>query len=76
MVTEFVMTDENCLHLRAVLWTTSKYIDVTTGKKTNHQPEVTNFLKAICVEGINFENITFNSRIKTIKQELLAGTFI
>jgi acyl-CoA thioester hydrolase len=70
------MTDEHCTHLKALLWTTSKYIDVTTGKKTNHQPEVTNFLNAICVEGIDFEHITFNSRIKTVKQELLAGKFI
>jgi len=76
LVTEFVMTDENCTHLKAVLWTTSKYIDVITGKKTPHQPEVNAFLTAICVEGIDFEHINLNSRIKTIKQELLARTFI
>ena len=76
IVTEFVMTDEDCKTVRAVLWTTSKYIDVTSGKKTNHQPEVTNYLKMICVEGIDFEHITLNIRIKMIKKELLEGTFI
>jgi hypothetical protein len=28
------------------------------------------------VEGVNFENITLNSRIKTIKKELLEGVFL
>ena len=70
------MTDEDCKTLRAVLWTTSKYINVSSGKKTNHQPEVTNYLKMICVEGIDFENLTLNMRIKTIKKELLEGIFI
>jgi hypothetical protein len=70
------MTDEASQTVRAVLWTTSKYIDVPSGKKTNHQPEVTNYLNTICVEGIDFEHITLNSRIKTIKKELLEGTFI
>ena len=73
---QFVMTDEDCTTVRAVLWTTSKYINVPTGKKNNHQPEVTNYLKTICVEGIDFEHITLNMRIKTIKKELLEGTFI
>jgi YbgC/YbaW family acyl-CoA thioester hydrolase len=76
IVTEFVMTDEDCKTVRAVLWTTSKYIDVSSGKKTTHQPEVTNYLKTICVEGIDFEHITMNMRIKTIKKELLEGMFI
>ncbi|MFC0185131.1 acyl-CoA thioester hydrolase [Pseudarcicella hirudinis] len=76
MVTECVMTDESRQVLKAVIWTTSKYIDVLTGKKTDHQPEVTKFLETICAEGIDFENITFNSRIKIIKQELKDGTFI
>jgi acyl-CoA thioester hydrolase len=76
LVTEFVMTDDSCQQLRAVLWTTSKYIDVATGRKTTHQPEVTNFLEAICIDGIDFEHITLNSRIKTIKQELMTGTFL
>ena len=75
-VTEFVMTDEHCQNLRAVLWTTSKYIDVRTGKKTNHEPEVEKYLKAICVEGIDFEHITLNMRIKAIKKELLAEVFL
>ena len=76
LVTEFVMTDQHCQTVRAVLWTTSKYIHVPSGKKTNHQPEVNNYLKEICVDGIDFEHITLNLRIKTIKKELLEGTFI
>jgi acyl-CoA thioester hydrolase len=44
LVTEYVMTDEHLQVLKAVLWTTSKYIDVRTGKKTPHPPEVMEFL--------------------------------
>ncbi|MDQ5883902.1 MAG: acyl-CoA thioester hydrolase [Pseudomonadota bacterium] len=75
IVTEYVMTDIDKHYLKAVLWSTSKYIDIKTGKKTPHQPEVTNFLKTITIDGVNFEQIDFNTRIKIIKQELKEGTY-
>ncbi len=76
VVTEFVMTDESKQELKSVLWTTSKYFNVNTGKTMPHHKEIDLFLKTICAENIDFENITFNSRIKTIKQELREGRFV
>jgi acyl-CoA thioester hydrolase len=75
-VTEYVMADETGQYLKNVLWTTSKYISVATGKIIDHHPEIMDYVKAICVEGIDFEHITFNQRVKTIKHELLAGTYV
>jgi len=76
LVTEYVMTDEHLQVLKAVLWTTSKYIDVRTGKKTPHPPEVMEFFDKVCLEGIDFEHTSFNARIKVIKQELKEGKFV
>ncbi len=76
LVTEYVMTDEHQQELKAVLWTTSKYIDVRLGKKTVHPPEVMRFFELVCLDGINFEHSNLNLRIKQIKNELKAGTFV
>lgn len=75
-ITEFVMTDETKKVLKCVLWTTSKYINTDTGTKTNHEPEIINYLSRIGLQGIDMQSVTFANRLKTIKQELLEGTFI
>jgi YbgC/YbaW family acyl-CoA thioester hydrolase len=75
-LTEFVMTDKSRKVLKAVLWMTSKYIDINTGSTTNHEPEIMKYLKAISLQDIDIKEVTFASRLKTIKKELLEGTYI
>jgi YbgC/YbaW family acyl-CoA thioester hydrolase len=75
-ITEFVMTDETKKVLKCVMWTTSKYINTDTGIKTNHQPEIMNYLNRISLQGIDMQLVTFANRLKTIKAELLGGVFI
>ncbi len=70
-VTEYYMTDENKKVLKAVLWTISKYVDGKTGKRTNHQQEVLDFLKAIVVPDFDYHHHYFNDRIKEIKNSLV-----
>ena len=71
IMTEFYMTDDSMSELKNVLVTTSKYIDVNTGRRISHFPFVSDFLDATSAENIPIEEYDFNKRIKTIKQELL-----
>ena len=71
LVTEYFMTDDTKTELKSFMWTTSKYVSVETGRRVPHQPGVTDYLSATCEQGIDFINITFNQRIKFVKQELL-----
>ena len=65
------MTDENATELKSFMWTTSKYVSVETGRRVPHQSGVNDYLSATCEGNVDFKNITFNQRIKVVKQELL-----
>ena len=68
-VVEYYMMDENQTHLKTVLWTTLRYIEVKTGKSTNHTGEVLAFLEAVRIPNFNYQQTTFGERIKQIKEE-------
>lgn len=70
IVTEFFMTNDEGNELKNVLWTTSKYVSVLTGKRIPHDPSVMEYLNAICMRGVDFHNLDFNHRIKAIKREV------
>jgi len=69
-IVEYFMMDEKQTQLKTVLWTTLRYIDVKTGKSTNHSGEVLAFLEAVKTADFDHENVTFNQRIKQIKEEI------
>ena len=71
-VVEYFMMDEKQTHLKTVLWTTLKYIEVKTGKSTQHSGEVLSFLEAVKIPNFNFEETSFSERIKQIKLEVSA----
>jgi acyl-CoA thioesterase FadM len=73
-ITEYVMTNADTTKVKAVLWTTSKYVDTTTGTSTPHQAEIMDILSKISTQEVHNEG--FQERLKIIKQELLDGTFI
>jgi len=71
IVTEFYMTDESGQQLKNVLWTTSKYISVLSGKRVPHHPQVMEFLETVCLRDVDFQGLDFNERIRQIKQGLM-----
>jgi acyl-CoA thioester hydrolase len=75
IVTEYLMTNQDKTELKNVLWTTSKYISVATGKVITHHPELDKFLHVICPEPIDFAHTSFNGRIRQLKENLAAGQF-
>lgn len=69
-VTEYYMTDDAGRQLKNVLWVTSKYISVRTGKRVPHHPAVMELLEATCEPNIKFDELVFNDRIRDIKSKL------
>ena len=71
LVTEFFMTDDAKTHLKNVLWMTSKYISVLTGKRIPHDPVVMDYLNATKLPNVDYPGVDFNDRIRQIKQEVV-----
>lgn len=71
-VIEYVMTCEEDLTFKTLLWTTLKYIDVRTGKKRVHHPEVMQYLQAIHYREFDFNVTSFETRIKQISAQYKA----
>lgn len=70
-VTEYIMTDDGKTQLKNVLWVTSKYVSVLSGKRIPHDERVTELLQTILVPHIDFPNLNFNDRIRDIKNQVL-----
>jgi acyl-CoA thioesterase FadM len=75
-ITEYVMTDAGKQKVKAVLWTTAKYIDTRTATATTHQPEIMELLAAISSNEVDLQTVTFADRLKIIKAKLAEGTFV
>jgi acyl-CoA thioester hydrolase len=73
LVTEFIMLNENKTELKTHMWTTSKYVNILNGVRTNHQPEVMQHINLMLMQGVNYGKITKLERIKEIKLQLAAG---
>lgn len=69
-VTEHYMTDDHKTHLKNVLWVTSKYISVATGRRIPHDSIVTSYLEATLMPNVDFPSLNFNDRIREIKHSL------
>ena len=70
VIVEYYMTDTDKKHLKCLMWTTIKYVDVKTGKTTTHQPEVAQFLEVMRLKDFNLDGTTIPERIRQIKEEL------
>jgi thioesterase-3 len=70
VLVEYVMLDKDKTQLKTLLWSHLRYIDVVQGKSTDHPPVIADYLKAATVEGFDHTEITFNERIKQIKDSL------
>lgn len=70
ILVEYYMSDDQDSHLKNILWSTLKFIDVKTGKRLQHTEEVVKFLKATCYSGQDYEKLGFQDRIKQVKDQI------
>ena len=73
IVTEYYMADLSGKVLKNLLWATAKYIDVKTGKRRPHHPEVVQLLEKITVQEVDFLHTDLQKRIHQLKEQLAAG---
>ncbi|BDD04854.1 acyl-CoA thioesterase [Aureibacter tunicatorum] len=74
VVVEYYMTDEKGKDLKCLLWTTFKFVELKTGKKSTHPDKVENFLKKVYYNiGFTENPININDRVKEIKNELASS---
>lgn len=69
---EYTMTNDAEDELKTVLWSTMKYVDVKTEKRTRHEGKVLDFLKASLYPGVDFNHpeTNINQRIKQLKSSM------
>lgn len=70
IVVEYIMTDQFRRNLRSLLLSTMKYVNVETGKTTDHQPELIAFLDAIIWKSGGNEALDFKNRLDIVKRSL------
>jgi len=70
IVVEFYMTDERRTELKAMLWSTMRFVDVAKGTSIDHFAAVQQYLQAVCVDDCDFEHTDFAARIKQLKAEI------
>lgn len=73
VIIEYYMTDMDKKQLKCLMWTTIKYVDVKTGKTTNHHPEVAQLLKVMQLKNFKSGSTAIPERIRQIKEELKKG---
>lgn len=67
IVVEYYMSDDQSTHLKNIMWSTLKFINVKSGKRLQHTEEVVKFLKATCYESVDYQDIGFQQRIVQVK---------
>jgi acyl-CoA thioester hydrolase len=70
IVVEYYMTDDEQKQLKTLLWSTLKYIDMKTGKKTPHQDKALQYLSAILLDDFAYSNTGFQARIGILKEKI------
>lgn len=70
IVVEYAMYDKAESQLKTLLWSTMRYIDIESGRSTEHEGEVLDFLHATKYPLLDFEKLDIMHRIKQIKEHL------
>ncbi len=67
IVVEYCMTDEYKTHLKALLWTTLKYVGMDTSRTVSHPEPVLNYLNAVKYPGVDYHPHNFDNRVNDVK---------
>ncbi len=73
---EYYMTDDEQTHIKCLLWSTMVYVDVRSGKRIHHQPEVIEALQSMVdadhpYDPKHFSTPSIYHRLKELKSEIL-----
>ncbi len=66
LVVEGIMFDEAAKKIKAVQWTTFRYVDVQRGRAAEHPASITNLLASVVLEDVERESL--DGRIRQLKK--------
>lgn len=69
IVVEYLMLDEYKSHLKTMMWSTLKYVGMSTSRTTTHSDEVKAYLNAMLYKGVDYYPARFDDRVNKLKQE-------
>lgn len=72
IVIEGIMLNKDKTKLKALLWTTMRYVSLDTGKPTDHPDDIMNMLEALDDEENMYDPEGFQEKIKAISKQLKA----
>ena len=67
LVVEYCMFDDAKSHLKTLMWSTFKYVGMSTSRTVEHSEEVSVYLKAILYPGVDYQPHKFDDRIQQVK---------
>lgn len=70
VIVEYFMTDIKRKQLKTLLWTTLKFFEIKTGKKTEHPDQIMTYLKAVADTDFDRDSTDISLRAKQIKNYL------
>jgi acyl-CoA thioester hydrolase len=72
VVIESIMLNESRSKLKAVLWSTYRYISLENGKPTDHSDDIMDMLEALDMDDVEYDPDGFQERIRKISKKMKA----
>ena len=69
LVIEGVMLNEEKNQLKALLWTTMRFVSLETGKPTDHPDDLMDMLEQLDVAHVSYDEDGFQSRVKQVNRQ-------
>jgi hypothetical protein len=63
------MLDKEAKHLKSLLWVEFAYINMATGRLTNHGDEWMQLLEGVLIPDAGYEADGFNQRVELVRQQ-------
>ena len=70
LVMEGTMLNESKTQLKSLLWSTMRFINLQTGRPTDHPNELMALLKQVVVAEVNYDPNGFQDRIKELTRQI------
>jgi acyl-CoA thioester hydrolase len=69
IVVEGLMLDKDARHLKALMWMEFAYVNMSTGRLTNHTEDWIKLLEAVLLPDAGYEADGFNQRVELVRQQ-------
>ena len=75
LVLEGTMLNEEKTQLKALLWSTMRFVNLQTGRPTDHSDNLMDLLEQLDVAEINYDTNGFQERVKALSKQIKKQAF-